>query len=101
MGFTARIPSRPGDLHPLFLSFKTSRYELLGEYVVGRPDDQPLWPGSWSSRSADMLKLDLAAADIPYTVDGRDGVEHLDFHSLRVTYINSLARAGVHPTLAK
>ena len=45
-----------------------------------------------------MLKVDLAAAGIPYKDEaGR----FCDFHALRHTFISRLARAGVSPAIAK
>lgn len=41
----------------------------LRTYVVGRPTDGPLWPGSWHENAAEMLRGDLAAAEIPYRDD--------------------------------
>ena len=38
-----------------------------------------------------MIRVDLAAAGIPYTVDGKD----YDFHALRHQFITNLALAGV------
>ena len=49
-------------------------------------------------KTADMIKVDLAAANIPY-VDG-DG-RYADFHSLRHTMGTWLAACGVHPKVAQ
>ena len=78
-----------------------------------------VWPGTWVSRSAEMLRNDLAAAraawidkaptaaelidrfkshTLKYTND--DG-RVADFHSLRHGFISNLARAGVHPKEAQ
>ncbi len=73
----------------------------LRVFLAGKPADAPLWPSRWHDRPADLLKRDLDAAGIAYATDGRDGPEYLDFHSLRVSFITSLARAGVSPTVAK
>jgi integrase len=61
--------------------------------------DQPLWPGTWSCKaSAKMLRIDLAAAEIPY----RDTAGRVfDFHSLRHQFISNLARGGEHPKEAQ
>ena len=59
---------------------------------------QPLWPGSWPDRAAEMLRGDLEAAGIPYQDDeGR----FLDFHALRHTFGTNLAKAGVPPKVAQ
>src|SRR5262249_5542294 len=36
--------------------------EALRGYLVGKPAGRPVWPGYWSERAADMLKIDLEAA---------------------------------------
>jgi len=55
---------------------------------------QPVWPGSWHEKAAAMLRRDLAAASIPYVIDGPEGPLHLDFHALRHGYVALLDRAG-------
>lgn len=52
-----------------------------------------LFPGSWWQHAAEMIRLDLQAAKVP--------AAGVDFHSLRVTYITNLARAGVPLQLAQ
>lgn len=71
--------------------------ELLRAYLVGKPADRPIWPGTWASgrKAAEMLRHDLETAGIPYAVEGPDGPEYADFHALRHTYITALARGGV------
>ena len=63
--------------------------QLLRTYLDARPAGRPVWPGTWSKRAADMLKIDLDAAGIPYTVDGPDGPLHADFHALRHSHITA------------
>lgn len=58
----------------------------LRAYLVDRPVDAPLWPGTWADKAAAMLRKDAATAGIPAVVDGPDGSEVLDFHALRVSY---------------
>src|SRR5438270_473044 len=41
---------------------------LLRDYLDGKPAGQPVWPGTWAEDGAEMLRLDLEAAGIPYTV---------------------------------
>jgi integrase len=67
----------------------------LREYVRGKPLGEPVWPGSWHERAADMLRLDLEAVGVPYSVEGPDGPLFADFHALRHTYVSMLARSGV------
>lgn len=66
----------------------------LAKWLKGR---EVVWPGNWHKKAAEMLRTDLLAANVPYEVGGRV----LDFHALRVTFITSLARAGVHPKTAQ
>ena len=42
-----------------------------------------------------MLRHDLEAVGIPYVVDGPDGPQYADFHSLRHAYVMMLEAAGV------
>ena len=53
----------------------------------------PLWPGKWFQRAAEMIRVDLEAAKIPYATDA--GV--FDFHALRATYVTSLVSSGRQP----
>jgi hypothetical protein len=71
--------------------------ELLRGYLHGKPDGQPVWGGTWASdnKGAEMLRIDLAAAGIPYAVQGPDGPEYADFHALRHTYLTLGGRAGI------
>ncbi len=63
---------------------------------AGRPDEK-VWPGNWCQRAAQMLQVDLATAEITYETD--DGL--LDFHALRVMFISSLVRGGIHPKIVR
>jgi integrase len=69
---------------------------MLAGWLAGKSGK--LWPGKWYRRAAEMLRVDLEAAGVPY-VDDEGRV--FDFHSLRVTFITNLARAGVHPKIAQ
>jgi hypothetical protein len=44
-----------------------------------------------------MLRVDLAAAGVPYCVEGVNGNEYADFHALRHTFVSALAAAEVGP----
>ena len=68
--------------------------EALGDYLVCKPAGLPVWPGGWVDNAADMLRIDLDAAGIPYAVDGPDGPLYADFHSLRHSFIALLDRSG-------
>ena len=69
----------------------------LRDYLRGKPAGVPVWGGTWASdhRGAEMLRGDLAAAGIPYAVEGPDGPLYADFHSLRHTYLTLGGRAGI------
>jgi integrase/recombinase XerC len=69
--------------------------DALRAFLAGRPDAGPLWPGTWHERAADMLRLDLEAAGIPYALEGPEGPLYADFHALRHSYVALLDRAGV------
>ena len=75
--------------------------EALRGYLMDRPAGQPVWPGTWADRSADMLKADLAAAGIPYEVEGPHGPLFADFHALRHSFITMMERAGISPKTAQ
>jgi integrase len=66
----------------------------LRSYLAGRSSALPLWPGTWTGKAAEMLGVDLAAAGVPYVVEGPDGPLHADFHSLRHGFIAMLDRSG-------
>src|SRR5262249_19186092 len=71
--------------------------ELLRGYLDGRPADQPVWGGTWARYrvGADMLRLDLDAAGIPYSVEGPAGPLFADFPALRHSYLTLGGRAGI------
>ncbi len=86
----ADIKNRQGANQPL----PRPTADLLATYLGGKPVSQPIWPGTWGTRGANMLKLDLKAAGIPYSVPGPDGPEFFDFHALRATNITMLVQSG-------
>jgi excisionase family DNA binding protein len=63
--------------------------ELLCGYLAGKPAGESVWGGTWARdhRGAEMLRIDLDAAGIPYTIEGPDGPLYADFHSLRHSYL--------------
>ncbi|MDB5312089.1 MAG: xerD 1 [Gemmataceae bacterium] len=69
----------------------------LGDYLRGKPKGKPLWPGKWVRLGAKMLRVDLAAAGVPYVTDGANGKEYADFHALRHSFVSALAAADVGP----
>jgi integrase len=68
--------------------------EMLEEYLAGRAAGKQIWSGTWFQRAADMLRIDLEAADIPYIIQGPDGPLYADFHCLRHSFIGLLDRSG-------
>lgn len=70
----------------------------LRSYLSSKPAGRVVWPGRWADDAAKMIRIDLAAAGIPYRdEDGRVA----DFHALRHSYITLLERSGVSPKLAQ
>lgn len=62
----------------------------FAKWLKGRTGN--LFPrGRWSARGSEMIQSDMVAAGIARITGGRIA----DFHSLRVTYVTNLARAGV------
>jgi integrase len=39
--------------------------ESFRAYLAGRADSEPVWPGSWTKKAAEMIALDLEACGIP------------------------------------
>jgi integrase len=71
--------------------------KVLREHLGGKPAGRPIWPGTWASsrKGGEMLRLDLEAGGIPYSVEGPDGPLFADFHALRHTYLTLGGRAGI------
>ena len=78
----------------------------LRAWIAGKPANQPLWPGTWYKKAAEILRADLEEATaamkkadakaegIPYVVEGPDGPLFADFHALRHSYIALLDKSG-------
>lgn len=67
----------------------------LRPYLATKPVSKPVWGGTWVEKAAKMLRLDLAAAGVPYVVNTPEGPRYADFHALRHSYLSALASAGV------
>jgi integrase/recombinase XerC len=67
----------------------------LQEYLRGVQTDGPVWGTSWLPDAVDMLRQDLEVASVPYVIEGDNGPEDADFHSLRHSYLTMLGRNGV------
>ncbi len=85
--------SRRGKVQPLPLDVA----DTLRGYLAGKPPYGVVWGGTWASsnRAAEMLRIDLAAASIEYAVEGPDGTEYADFHSLRHSFLTLGGRSGI------
>jgi integrase len=70
--------------------------ELVRDYLRSGPlrVERPLWPGTWVKRAADMLRVDLEAAGIAYSVPGPEGEQYADFHSLRHSALTLAGKKG-------
>jgi integrase len=94
--------------------------KVLRDYFVGRPADQPVWPGTWSNAaSAKMIRFDLAEARKAWLAAFQDAGQReaaeqfdflayrdaaglvADFHSLRHLYISRIVRSGATPKVAQ
>jgi integrase len=69
--------------------------EALAAYLAGRAAGEPVWPGTWFTAAAEMLRHDLQVAGVPFVVEGPDGPLYADFHALRHSYVALLDKAGV------
>ncbi len=71
--------------------------DALRDYLADRPVNAPVWGGTWARdhRGAEMIRIDLDAAGIAYAVEGPDGAEYADFHSLRHSYLTLGGRSGI------
>jgi integrase len=68
--------------------------EVLRGYMDGKPAGNPLWPGTWAEDGAEMLRIDLEPAGVPYVIDGPDGPLYADLHALRHSFIAMLDQSG-------
>src|SRR5262249_38266777 len=61
---------------------------LLRPWVASRPAGRPVF--DLPSRTAEMIRADLAHAEIPH----KTGSGLIDFHALRATYVSHLLASG-------
>lgn len=85
---------RRDDVLPL----RPSTALALGEFLMERPLDFPVFQFPRREELARILRVDLEVAGIPYR-DAQGRV--VDFHALRHTFITNLAQGGVHPKTAQ
>ena len=69
----------------------------LCDYLKDRPSNTAVWGGTWARdhRGAEMIRIDLEAAGIAYSVEGPDGPEYADFHALRHSFLTLGGRSGI------
>jgi len=72
----------------------TELADALRPFLAACPKLLPVWPGTWHEKGAKMLRIDLEAACIPFTILGHEGEETRDFHAFRNCYISNVIRAG-------
>ena len=71
---------------------------LLRVYLLDRPANSPVWPGTWKERAAKMVRQDLEQVGIPYQdADGR----FADFHASRHTFVTNLVASRVSVKVAQ
>jgi integrase len=85
---------RRKDVQPL----RPDVAQMIKSFIGGLPRNEPLWPGTWASVGAEMIRVDLAAAAIPYLDEDS---RCFDMHALRGQFISLLAARGVHPKVAQ
>ncbi len=71
--------------------------DALRDYLPDKANNAPIWGGTWARdhRGAEMLRIDLDAAGIAYSIEGPDGPEYADFHALRHSYLTLGGRSGI------
>lgn len=75
----------------------------IQKWVKGRPAGEPLWHCPWFGKTFERDLADARKAarrKHPFLAREANG-RFLDFHSLRHTFITTLARKGVHPKKAQ
>ncbi len=77
------------------LPLKPQTAETLRSYLSGKLPNVRAF--AIPDKPSEMIKKDLTAAKIPYHTDKGTA----DFHCLRHSFISSLAKAGVHPSVAQ
>jgi integrase len=76
---------------------RKGKVQPLPADLAGKPAGERVWGGTWAQykQGAEMLRIDLEAAGIPYVVEGPDGPLFADFHSLRHSYLTLGGLAGI------
>ena len=75
--------------------------DLMRRHLAGRASQERIWPGTWWKRTAKLIRRDLAAAGVPYVVEGEDGPLYADFHALRHTYVTEVVRTAPNLKVAQ
>jgi integrase len=101
--FRAKPPTvhvEPADTkgkEPADMILSPGTAQALQEHLQGKEPQDRAFRMPPSRHTVDMLKKDLEAAGVPYSLNGKDA----DCHSLRHTFITNLCLAGVHPAVAQ
>jgi Phage integrase family/PEP-CTERM motif len=66
----------------------------LREFLDDKPPRDRVWPGTWWTRAADMIRIDLEGARVPFVIEGRDGPLYADLHALRHSFVALLDQSG-------
>lgn len=89
---------RRRDRQPIPSWLNEELEKWLSTKTISLDPSAKLWSGAWHGHGAEMLRLDLERAGIPYKdAEGRV----FDFHSFRHQYITTLVTGGIHPRLAQ
>jgi len=84
--------SRKAKVNPL----PPNAVDPLREFLASKPNRALIWPGTWVATAAEMLRMDLAEAGIPYVCVEGGEKRFLDFHAVgRHSCLTHVARAGV------
>jgi integrase len=93
--------------------------ELLREFLERKSAGKPVWVGTWTARSATMIRRDLEEARAAWLSDAQDDRQraereasdfmtfcdadgrHADFHALRHSYITLIVRSGASAKVAQ
>lgn len=98
LGLIVTLPARLNKSRRLMVQpIPANAAATLSGILAAKPANQPDWDGTWASgcSAAEMIRRDLETAGIPHAVEGPDGPEHADFHSLRHSFLTLDGRCGI------
>jgi integrase len=70
---------------------------VLRGHLNGKQAGARLWPGNWADDGAEMLRIDLEPAGVPYVIDGPDGPLYADLHALRHSFSSPCSTGAGRP----